>query len=188
MAKTATKTATKPDVVDLLIEQHAQIRDLFGEVLMSEPDRRAELFARLVTLLAVHETAEEEIIHPLARRSLPGGADVVEDRLAEERHAKELLASLEDMDVEDPKFLLLLDELRLAVLTHARSEERYEFADLRESFTDLQHRGLVAAVQAAEATAPTHPHPGTESAAKNLLVGPAAAVVDRVRDAIRSVK
>ena len=34
--------------------------------------------------------------------------------------------------------------------------------------------------------APTHPHPGTESATKNLLrVGTPVAMMDRVRDAIR---
>jgi hypothetical protein len=32
--------------------------------------------------------------------------------------------------------------------------------------------------------APTHPHPGTESAAKNVAVGSIAAVMDRTRDAI----
>ncbi len=33
--------------------------------------------------------------------------------------------------------------------------------------------------------APPHPHPGTESAAQNLKLGPLAAVVDRTRDAVR---
>ncbi len=40
------------------------------------------------------------------------------------------------------------------------------------------------ALKAAEATAPTHPHPGTESATANAAVGPFAAIADRVRDAM----
>jgi hypothetical protein len=32
--------------------------------------------------------------------------------------------------------------------------------------------------------APTRPHPGVESAAANILVGPFAAMLDRTRDAI----
>jgi hypothetical protein len=79
----------------------------------------------------------------------------------------------------------MLDKLRLDVLTHARSEERYEFERLRDQFSDAQRRALAAAVRAAEATAPTHPHPGTESATENLLAGPPLAVADRVRDLIR---
>jgi hypothetical protein len=40
------------------------------------------------------------------------------------------------------------------------------------------------AVKLAESTAPTHPHPGVESATKNLLAGPFAAMLDRAKDAI----
>jgi hemerythrin superfamily protein len=182
-----TDTQTEPDVVDLLQEQHAAIRDLFAEVLMATGrDEREDSFHRLVRLMAVHETAEEELVHPLARHTLPGGKDIVADRLAEEKAAKEMLSSLERTDVDAPEFPRLLDELRLAVLTHARSEERYEFSRLRGSFGASERAALAAVVKAAEATAPTHPHPGTESATKNLLVGPLAAMTDRIRDILRS--
>jgi hypothetical protein len=44
-------------------------------------------------------------------------------------------------------------------------------------------------LEAAEAMAPTHPHPhGAESAVGNMVVGPFVAVVDKVRDALRSRK
>ncbi|MBA9005066.1 hemerythrin domain-containing protein [Thermomonospora cellulosilytica] len=178
-------TLTKNDVIDLLVAQHAQIRDLFAETLESTGDRRKDAFRRLVRLLAVHETAEEEIVHPVARRSLPGGEGIVDDRLREEREAKELLAELDGMDVHDPQFLPKLDKLRIAVLTHARSEERYEFYRLVAEFSDTQRAAMARAVKAAEATAPTHPHPGTESATANVLVGPLASMVDRIRDIIR---
>lgn len=173
------------DVIDLLRWQHARIRDLFALVESASGAERTEAFEQLVRLLAVHETAEEELVHPLARRSLPGGAGIADDRLEEEREAKELLAELDGTDTDDPRFLPKLDELRIAVLTHARSEERYEFERLRDQFSDGQRKALAAAVRAAEATAPTHPHPGAESATKNLLAGPPAAVADRVRDLIR---
>ncbi|GAB2857282.1 hemerythrin domain-containing protein [Actinocorallia aurea] len=176
------------DVIDFLLDQHGQIHELFGHVLMCPPGERQEGFDRLVRLLAVHETAEEEIVHPLARRVLSGGEGIVDDRLEEERQAKEILASLEAMGVDDPAFLDTLDALRLSVLTHARAEERYEFPRLRDSFSKTQHVALLAAVKAAESTAPTHPHPGTESATKNLALGPMAAIADRVRDAIKSMK
>jgi hemerythrin superfamily protein len=176
------------DVVDLLIHQHSQIRDLFDEVENTLGEARKNAFDRLVRLLAVHETAEEEIIHPLARRVLPGGEEIVDDRLEEERQAKEKLARLESMDPETPQFLSELDKLRIAVLTHARAEERYEFQRIRDELGDTQRRGLAAAVKIAEAIAPTHPHPGVESATKNLLAGPAAAVADRIRDLIRATR
>jgi hemerythrin superfamily protein len=186
MNSTSAQVPTSTDIVGLLRQQHAQIRDLFDVVLKTTGEERTSAFERLVKLLAVHETAEEEIVHPTARRLLPGGDGIVDDRLAEERRAKDLLAELDGMDTDDPRFADQFDRLRLDVLTHARSEERYEFERLHDSFSDAQRRGMAAAVRAAEATAPTHPHPGTESATKNMLVGPAVAVADRVRDLIRA--
>ncbi|WP_306470619.1 hemerythrin domain-containing protein [Actinomadura litoris] len=144
-------------------------------------------FQRLVRLLAVHETAEEEIVHPMARR-LPGGDGIVDDRLAEEREAKELLAELDGMDTGEPGFLKSIDRLRVDVLTHARAEERYEFDRLKDQFSPAQLKGFAAAVRAAEAIAPTHPHPGTESATKNMLAGPVVAMADRVRDMINDAR
>src|SRR5512139_278968 len=173
------------DIVGLLLAQHEQIKDLFFEVQNGTGKERRDAFRRLVRLLAVHETAEEEIVHPLARRELNGEAGVVEDRLKEERHAKEVLARLDGMDTDDPGFIEGLMTLRETVLSHARQEERYEFPLIRERFGDAERRGMAAAVRAAEMMAPTHPHPGVESATRNLLLGPVAAVTDRTRDLIR---
>ncbi len=179
-------STTEVDVVDVLIEQHSLIRDLFDEVKVAQGEAQQEAFHRLRRMLAVHETAEEEVVHPVARRTLAGGNDgLVDDRLAEENEAKQLLGQLEDLQPGESNFRELLDELRLAVLAHARSEERYEFIPLREKADPATLRSMAAAVKAAEAIAPTHPHAGVESAAANLGAGPIAAIVDRVKDAIR---
>ncbi|ETK37491.1 hemerythrin domain-containing protein [Microbispora sp. ATCC PTA-5024] len=175
----------EPDVVDLLIHQHGLIRDLFDEVERAAPGERREPFRRLVRMLAVHETAEEEIVHPYARRRVDGGAGIVEDRLREEHEAKRLLALLDRQGVDHPDFMANLDLLRVAVLAHARAEERYEFSRLRAEATAAERRAMALGVRAAQAMAPTRPHPGVESATKNLLFGPPAAIVDRARDLIR---
>jgi Hemerythrin HHE cation binding domain. len=183
--RTMPETMGESDVIDLLQRQHALIRDLFDEVERSSGTERREAFQRLVRLLAVHETAEEEIVHPYARRTLPGGVDVVDERLAEEREAKELLQRMDQAGVDDPNFMTNLERLRVAVIAHARAEERYEFLQLRAHTTEAERRTMAAGVKAAEAMAPTHPHPGTESATKNVLIGTPMAMFDRVRDVIR---
>jgi hemerythrin superfamily protein len=139
-----------------------------------------------VRLLAVHETAEEELIHPLVR-GLPGagGDALVDDRLAEERQAKETLTALIDGGVDADGFDTGLLLLRTAVLQHARHEERYEFPHLRARVPAERLQRLATAFAAAEKFAPTRPHPGTESAKANLASGPFLAVVDSVRDAVR---
>ncbi|MFF5369785.1 hemerythrin domain-containing protein [Streptomyces sp. NPDC013187] len=179
------ETGENDDVVTLLTQQHNHIRDLFAEVENATSDDRAETFRRLVRLLAVHETAEEEVVHPAARRLLPDGAQVVDDRLEEERAAKEKLSRLDDMSPEDAGFMPALRELRADVLQHAASEEQYEFPRIRENADAQQLARMATAVRAAEAMAPTRPHPGVETAAENIAVGPMAALVDRTRDAVR---
>ncbi|WP_369199769.1 hemerythrin domain-containing protein [Streptomyces sp. PU-14G] len=173
------------DVVALLMAQHGQIRNLFDEVEATSGEARRDAFGRLVRMLAVHETAEEEVVHPLAKRTAEGGENIVAERLEEERQAKEALASLEEMDPEDEKFLPALLRLRMDVEQHARAEERYEFAQLRRNTEPSQLATLAKSVKAAEATAPTHPRPGVESGAKNAALGPFAAIKDRVKDAMR---
>ncbi|AVT28336.1 hemerythrin [Plantactinospora sp. BC1] len=176
----------EPDVVDLLLAQHARIEELFLLVTGGDGETRRDAFDDLVLLLAVHETAEEEVVHPLAR-TLPGGGgdELVDDRLAEERQAKEMLKELVDGGVQADGFDEGVLLLREAVLQHARHEERYEFPLLRQHVPATRLRRLATALQAAEAVAPTRPHPGAESATANAALGLPLAVLDRVRDSLR---
>ncbi|MFD9404780.1 hemerythrin domain-containing protein [Streptomyces sp. NPDC060011] len=177
--------APDDDVVALLMRQHGDIRNLFDEVEASKGDARQDAFHRLVRLLAVHETAEEEVVHPFVRRNVEGGNDIVDARLGEEHAAKETLSALDDTDTRDPKFMPQFLSLRADVEEHARAEERYEFIHIRRSTNATALAALAKGVKAAEATAPTRPHPGVESAAANVALGPVAALMDRTRDAIR---
>ncbi|MET8161364.1 hemerythrin domain-containing protein [Sphaerisporangium sp. NPDC005289] len=184
-SKTMPELMDESDVVGLLIRQHAEIRDMFDEVEQATGETRAEAFQNLVRLLAVHETAEEEVVHPYARRALDGGDAIVDERLREENEAKQLLTLMEERGTDDPSFPSHLQKLRIAVEEHARAEERYEFAQLVRETNSAERRAMALGVKAAEALAPTHPHPGVESATKNVLVGTPTAMFDRVRDVVR---
>jgi hemerythrin superfamily protein len=177
---------TEDDVVILLISQHEQIKSLFSRLKASEGTKKKELFEDLVRLLAVHETAEEEVVHPTARRKLDHGEEVVDGRLHEEDAAKRALAELYDLGVDHADFDGKLAAFEEAVVKHATHEENEEFVRLRETLSPDQLRRMAGAVRVAEATAPTRPHPHSpESAVGNLLVGPPVAIFDRIRDAVR---
>ncbi|TKK90446.1 hemerythrin domain-containing protein [Herbidospora galbida] len=175
------------DVVTFLKHQHEEIKTLFAEVESAQGDAREEAFRRLVHLLSVHETAEEELVHPYARTVVPGGDAVIDPRLREENEAKQALADLEEMGTDNPDFLKHLDALRTDVIDHADAEEQFEFPQLELEGDPDRLRKMTAGVKAAQMTAPTHPHPGAESAKKNLLLGAPAALMDRARDLIRKV-
>lgn len=174
------------NVIDLLLEQHTQIKNLFRELSQAQGDRKRDLFEDLVRLLAVHETAEEIVVHPTARSAIANGENIVENRLHEESEAKHALAELHDMGVDHPDFDSKLAHLESDVIDHANHEEQEEFNQLAASLSQDRLRRMAGAVKAAEATAPTRPHPRAgESATANILAGPPIAVFDRVRDALR---
>lgn len=156
-------------VVELLRQQHQRIREMFDEVERAHGETRKQRFEDLRRFLAVHETAEELVVHPRARMA-EGGNDVVDARLAEEHSAKEVLSRLDGMDTSDSDFTPTLAQLRSAVLEHADSEERDEFPLLLRQNDDKTLARMAQAVRAAEALAPTHPHPGVESMTANLVL------------------
>jgi hemerythrin superfamily protein len=182
MAEDAIPSPT--DVVDFLVSQHQQIKSLFAQTLSASGKDRERSFVRLRQLLAVHETAEEEIVHPRAKRKIADGAAVVEQRLHEEHEAKEVLKKLEKLDVDSDEFTRRLTELRDAVLAHAEHEEHDEFTKLGQELSSGELENMGRAAKLAEAIAPTRPHPGVESQVANLVAGPFASMLDRARDAI----
>ncbi len=173
------------EVVAFLKAQHNLIEDMFDEVLhASDPQAREKPFVALRQLLAVHETAEEMVVHPRVRREADAGDAIVDARLQEEHDAKELLSRIEKLDVTSQQFIDEVNKLREAVLDHAKHEENDEFPVLRREVDANDLKRMATAVKAAEAIAPTRPHPGVESAKLNFAVGPFASMLDRARDLI----
>jgi hemerythrin superfamily protein len=176
--------AGNEDVVELLTAQHEQVKSLFAALQKAKGEAATEPFDQLRAMLAVHETAEEEVVYPAVRQL--GFDDIVEARLAEEDEAKKALADLEKMGPTAPEFPGALAGFEKDVLAHAEAEEREIFPRLRQDIDTEQRRKMAQALLAAEATAPTHAHKmAPTSATGNLIIGPFVAMVDRVRDAIR---
>ncbi|HZC71294.1 MAG TPA: hemerythrin domain-containing protein [Jatrophihabitans sp.] len=180
------KIDSAADVVEFLKSQHEEIKGLFTQVTATTGEQRKQNFADLRRLLAVHETAEEEIVHPRAKSELDDGNVVVAARLEEEREAKEVLAELEKLDVDSPEFEEMFSSFRHDVIAHAEAEEMEEFSKLSAELDEKQLHRMRKAAELAEKTAPTHPHSGVESRAANLAAGPFAAMMDRAKDLISS--
>ena len=176
-------------MVDLLQDQHQQVRSLFSQLEEVSGDASRDQFEQLVRLLAVHETAEEEVVYPAVRKMVDDGDRLADARTAEEAEAKEALSELERLGVDHADFGAKLNSFRQMVLTHAENEETQVFPKLRAAHSSEQLQTMARGVQAAESFAPTHPHPhGPQSAVGNIVVGPFVAVADRVRDAIRKAR
>jgi hemerythrin superfamily protein len=173
------------DVVELLLDQHRVIRELCEEVSSAAEADREQPFRSLLRLLAVHEAVEEELVHPYVKRRVAGAKESVAERVEEEREVNKMLAALDALGPANPAFGDLFTRFRTALLAHADKEESSEFAGIRSATRPAERAAMAAAVRLASSLAPTHPHPGNESAARAILVGTPMAMMDRARDLLR---
>jgi hemerythrin superfamily protein len=185
-AEDRAKAAELPegDVIRILLEQHARIREMFTAVTTAAGEEKSHRFDELRALLAVHETAEEMVLRPVTRET--AGDSVAEARMQEESEATKVLAELEKMDVSSADFNRTLSTFEKAVSEHAEKEETEEFPAILNRCDEDKRASMGKQVLAAEAIAPTHPHPSAAgSTTAQFAAGPFASLVDRTRDAIK---
>lgn len=174
------------DIVELLRDEHQDLRELFSEVLDAEPLARTAPFDNLVSRLAAHEAAEEALVHSVSREEVPGGEGPADIALEQEASAERMLADMEKMDPSSDEFVAGLKVLETAVLEHAAYEEEHEFPLLVEHLTITRRRELAEAFQVLRAEGPSHAHPMTpQTPAVRAVTGPVVGIFDRARDAVR---
>lgn len=178
-------TQADVDLATAIRQDHNLAKELFAKC-DGGGEAGRDAFDALVRLLAVHETAEEMTLYPTVRAQ-DGTEDIVGPRLAEEDEAKKQLSALEKMGPDAPEFSEKFRQFKTAVLDHAQHEEQEVLPRL--SSVDAEELKRVSkAYAAAKAIGPTHPHPhAPESAIGNLVLGPAVAIMDRARDAVKAV-
>lgn len=171
------------DVIRILLEQHARVRDLFTLIQEAPAGERQSPFDDLRALLAVHETGEELVLRPKAEGD--EWKHVANDRNREEDEANQVLADLEGLDSASEAFLEKLQAFEQAVDQHAEAEENEEFPRVLAALDADERRKLGSRLLSVEKMAPTHAHPAAAgSTTAQALTGPFAAMVDRVRDAL----
>jgi hypothetical protein len=168
------------DAVDVLTAQHAHIAALFGAARDARGADRAAAFADLVRLIAIHETVEAQVIHPLARHTIAGGEAIVDARLAEEAVIKTAVAELDALGRDAAAFDRLLSGVRRVVLAHNAAEENDEFGPLRSAVPIDILREHVLFIRRAEVATP----PVTRTPAPQTP-DPADVIFEHVRDVLR---
>ncbi|MEV6071059.1 hemerythrin domain-containing protein [Nocardia sp. NPDC052001] len=170
---------TNHEAIDLLLAQHRQIRVALDEVRSSTGSEKNARFADLVRLLAVHETAEEQVVHPAVRRVLDD-PELVADRLHEEHEAKYLLNGLYKIGAEHKSFDTEFEVFADKVIAHLELEETEEFGLVLDLVpADVRDR-MASAIAFAEFLAPPLDHSGAE-----VVAEPPLEVFDRLRNGLR---
>jgi hypothetical protein len=128
------------DVLDLLTAHHARMNRLFGRSAESTGEQARMAFGELAQLIAVHEIAEEQMIHPLVRRLHPD--DHLADRLLDEQSRISDALSDAVRAATHGHLDETIGDLRDMVTIHCRREEHDEFPQLRRSVPKQERREM----------------------------------------------
>jgi len=174
------------NVIELLSQDHAEVDALFRQVdQASSPEQIEELSKQIVRELSVHAAVEEQFVYPTLRAKVDDGNDLADEAIDEHQDIKRNLADLEKLDAGSPEHRKTLDELIRNVRHHVEEEEGELFTELRAALDESTLEKLGTLCEQAKKVVPTHPHPlvpGTATA--QLVAGPWASMVDRVRDLV----
>ena len=173
------------DAISLLTEDHRTVEQLFADYErgLQGPEAKRQVVDRIIRELSVHAAVEEAYFYPEVRKALGEGGELVEDSLHEHQEMKEILADLEDMDPSDPAYDQNMAALIAEVRHHVEEEEGDMFPKLRSALSAEQLADIGQKLADGKAKAPTHPHPAAPASGPGAkLAGPAAGMVDRVRD------
>ncbi|MCO8129170.1 hemerythrin domain-containing protein [Acidimicrobiia bacterium EGI L10123] len=172
------------NVIQLLENDHREVDELFRRVHLSEkPETIDELTKQIVHDLSVHAAVEEQFVYPLLRAKVDGGGAMADEAIEEHQQAKRLLADLEELDAGSADHAKAMESLIETIRHHVEEEEADVFPKLRDEVGASTLDSLGDLVEQAKKVVPTHPHPlvpGTATA--QLVAGPWAATVDKVRD------
>jgi hemerythrin superfamily protein len=133
------------DVVELILEDHRTMEDLFRQMRSVEADRAAAL-REFSDLLIAHALAEEAEVYPALKRYRNIDDEEVEH--GESEHAegnKALLALLEVDEVGSDEWDTKLEELVEAIAHHTDEEERTILNGARENVSMERREELGAA-------------------------------------------
>ncbi|MFN2608955.1 MAG: hemerythrin domain-containing protein [Acidimicrobiales bacterium] len=178
-------TTTQQDAVQVLIADHLETEQLFSQIeSLPEGEQRDSAVRDVTRELSIHAAIEEQILYPAMRRSLVDGDSKVEESIEEHQQVKDTLAAIERTD--DPaERQQLLTTLIADVRHHVEEEEGELFPELRAATSQDELREMGAKLESAKKMAPTHPHPNAPNTPPgNIVGGAAAAVMDKVRDAV----
>lgn len=146
------------DIIDLLTEDHRTIGQLARQLEDTEqPADIRDLYLKLVEDLAAHEAAEQVVVFPAVRASLPDVESEAHARLGEHEEINELLAEMQTLAPAGLAFRKRASALLLDLQRHFETEEESLFPRLRAALPADRLVAMAGAAADAKANAPAFP-------------------------------
>ncbi len=141
MTQTTSSAGNAMDALDLLMDDHERVRELFEEFEGTEDSRiKRQIFEAVRNELIIHTKLEEEIFYPSVRAKI--NDDDLVDEAEEEHHiAKMVLDEMEGMHPDHDRYTAKFMVLAESVNRHIREEEEEMFSKVRAADLDLEGLG-----------------------------------------------
>src|SRR4030095_3638587 len=114
---------------------HATEKNLRERYRSATDNAKQALLEEITRELTNHMEAEESVLYPVLRASLPDGEHLMKDAVQEHDKAKSLLVELEDAEAGSFEMDSKVATLRKAIALHVREEEGDIFPQM-EKFID----------------------------------------------------
>jgi hemerythrin superfamily protein len=139
----ASEKQTVENPIELLKEDHRNVKELFNKFENSEDDsEKEEIVQEAMQELVIHSTIEEEIFYPAAREYFGEKEEEKElmDEAKEEHHVVDLLMEeLKDMSADDDGYFAKFTVLAENVKHHIKEEEEEMFPKLKGAKEEMSN-------------------------------------------------
>jgi hypothetical protein len=138
------------DALELLKQDHQEVKELFKEAEGAEGKQKIEVFAKIKKALETHTRIEEGIFYP-AMEKREELKDMVLESLEEHKQVKTLLKEMDALVSDSEKFEPKLKVLQENVEHHAEEEEEGKmFPKVRQLFDKAALERLGRELQSAK--------------------------------------
>ena len=139
-AKSTSPRGSAPDAIDLLTNDHEEVRELFSQFEDADEGDKRALANAICSALKAHAVLEETMFYPAAFEAT-GNGDLLAEALVEHAAARDLIAQIEAGFPGEPMYDARVRVLAEYVEHHVGEEEGELFPACRNSGMDLQSLG-----------------------------------------------
>jgi hypothetical protein len=184
-AQSVTELGGRLSVLTRQRADHEQLDTLLHELDRTAPEQQDPVLRRIYRLVFPHAFAEEAVLWPVLRRTVPDGPQLTLQIEQEHQEVNELVTALELLGPRDPERPAVLDRLTTVLREDVRDEEDALLPELQQRADRAQLRRLGLAWELVRRVAPTRAHPVVARRPPgNAIAALPLSVLDRTRDSV----
>jgi len=173
------------NVITLLTNDHRTVEALLERYRSATNEAKRPLLDEITRELTKHMDAEESVLYPLLRTSIPRGEELMAEAVEEHKKAKGLLAELQSTEAGSFDMDSRVATLRGAIQHHVREEEGTIFPEMQKSLEDALLEELGDQIDDAKGAAPETPPGSAEKDSPGVSVGGfVTAATDRLKNTV----